>query len=176
MLLRVARLLCEMHELQKTNMTLKRQLTNGAKDEGQDAQGAEQQPARRGADAAAAAPRRQRPKSASVASGGASASRERKRPMTGSVFRAMREMSSVDQNKMMSYMNRVEEQDKELASLRGEVAMLRDALAREMAPDTLNLVNQSMLQRDAGSTARSLRKEARLMPRARPKSAVPVSY
>ena len=50
-----ARLLCEMHELQKTNMTLKRQLTNGAKDEGQDAQGAEQQPARRGPDAAAAA-------------------------------------------------------------------------------------------------------------------------
>ena len=96
--------------------------------------------------------------------------------MTGSVFRAMREMSSVDQTKMMSYMNRVEEQDKELASMRGEVAMLRDALAREMAPDTLNLVNQSMLQRDAGSTARSLRKEARLMPRARPKSAVPVSH
>ena len=174
-----ARLLCEMHELQKTNITLKRQLasrtyggggssssggggdadaaTTAAADiDGQSASGVEAGGAG-GATATAtdshsggrgqsatrtASHTRPRPKSASVLSSTSHAAgrNQQKRPMTGSVHRAMRAMSSVDKDQMISCMNKVEEQEKTISALRGEVEMLREQLAVEKAGETLSII------------------------------------
>ena len=144
-----AKLISEMHELQKTNITLKRQIAASAKQSTIDANGEErgtleldddprtnvlhtetEQKERRRIGSAmpraqTAAPKRavrQRPKSASVIVNRTAVANDmaqsqshavpKKKPMTGSVFRAMRAMSSVDNDKLMMYMNRVEEQEK----------------------------------------------------------------
>ena len=60
--------------------------------------------------------------------------------MTGSVHRAMRAMSSVDKDQMISCMNKVEEQEKTISALRGEVEMLREQLAVEKAGETLSII------------------------------------